>query len=93
MQELQVTWNFKLMGKLIATVAMHSFLFNLRMGKGDGKGKGAAHFDEATLEVYKECFKLVVYRRANISNELVFPENSVYVAQEMLFHVEVVRFL
>merc|ERR1711992_284817 len=27
-------------------------------GKGDGKGKGA-EFDEATLEVYKECFKLM----------------------------------
>merc|ERR1711872_1117898 len=29
------------------------------MGKGDGKGKGAAHFDDATLEVYKECFRLM----------------------------------
>ena len=28
-----------------------------------------------------------------LDQELVFPENSVYVAQEMLFHVEVVRFL
>merc|ERR1719348_2200558 len=29
------------------------------MGKGDGKGKAGAGFDEATLEVYKECFKLM----------------------------------
>lgn len=29
------------------------------MGKGDGKGKAAAEFDEATLEVYKECFRLM----------------------------------
>ena len=51
------------------------------MGKGDGKGKGAAHFDEATLEVYKECFKLVVYRRANISNEFqVFARSGVSVS-------------
>ena len=29
------------------------------MGKGDGKGKGGDSFDEATLEVYKECFRLM----------------------------------
>merc|ERR1711915_705290 len=28
------------------------------MGKGDGKGHGA-EFDEGTLEVYKECFRLM----------------------------------
>ena len=29
------------------------------MGKGDGKGKAAEHFDDATLETYKECFRLM----------------------------------
>merc|ERR1719365_439014 len=29
------------------------------MGKGEGKGAEATGFDEATLEVYKECFKLM----------------------------------
>jgi len=34
------------------------------MGKGDGKGKGkgaaaSEGFDEATLEIYQECFKLM----------------------------------
>jgi len=39
------------------------------MGKGDGKGKGAEHFDEATLEVYKECFRLMDIDKDGVINK------------------------
>ena len=39
------------------------------MGKGDGKGKGAAHFDDATLEVYKECFRLMDIDKDGVINK------------------------
>jgi len=38
------------------------------MGKGDGKGK-AEHFDEATLETYKECFKLMDIDKDGVINK------------------------
>merc|ERR1712027_59766 len=38
-------------------------------GKGQGKGKGADHFDEATLEVYKECFRLMDIDKDGIINK------------------------
>ena len=38
------------------------------MGKGDGKGKGA-EFDEATLEVYKECFRLMDIDKDGVINK------------------------
>merc|ERR1719348_328180 len=41
----------------------------LIMGKGDGKGKGAAHFDDATLEVYKECFRLMDTDKDGVINK------------------------
>merc|ERR1711992_156241 len=37
-------------------------------GKGDGKGKGA-EFDEATLEVYKECFRLMDIDKDGVINK------------------------
>merc|ERR1712098_886678 len=40
----------------------------IRMGKGDGKGKGDA-FDEATLEVYKECFRLMDIDKDGVINK------------------------
>ena len=39
------------------------------MGKGDGKGKGGDSFDEATLEVYKECFRLMDIDKDGIINK------------------------
>ena len=39
------------------------------MGKGDGKGKAGAGFDEATLEVYKECFKLMDIDKDGVINK------------------------
>jgi Ca2+-binding EF-hand superfamily protein len=39
------------------------------MGKGDGKGKAAAGFDEQTLEVYKECFKLMDIDKDGVINK------------------------
>merc|ERR1711892_16107 len=41
----------------------------LIMGKGDGKGKGVEHFDEATLETYKECFRLMDIDKDGIINK------------------------
>jgi len=38
------------------------------MGKGDGKGSGAG-FDEATLEVYKECFRLMDIDKDGVINK------------------------
>jgi len=38
------------------------------MGKGDGKGTGA-EFDEATLEVYKECFRLMDIDKDGVINK------------------------
>jgi len=38
-------------------------------GKGQGKGKGAEHFDEATLEVYKECFRLMDIDKDGVINK------------------------
>merc|ERR1711863_92278 len=39
------------------------------MGKGDGKGKGGDSFDEATLETYKECFKLMDIDKDGVINK------------------------
>ena len=39
------------------------------MGKGDGKGKAVAEFDEATLEVYKECFRLMDIDKDGVINK------------------------
>merc|ERR1712187_400763 len=39
------------------------------MGKGDGKGKGGDSFDEATLEVYKECFRLMDIDKDGVINK------------------------
>ena len=39
------------------------------MGKGDGKGNAAAEFDEATLEVYKECFRLMDIDKDGVINK------------------------
>merc|ERR1712002_381012 len=36
---------------------------------GQGKGKGSDHFDEATLEVYKECFRLMDIDKDGIINK------------------------
>merc|ERR1712173_362601 len=41
---------------------------SVEMGKGDGKGKGA-EFDEATLEVYKECFRLMDIDKDGVINK------------------------
>merc|ERR1712128_348089 len=41
----------------------------LIMGKGDGKGKGVEHFDEGTLETYKECFKLMDIDKDGVINK------------------------
>ena len=38
------------------------------MGKGEGKGTGA-EFDEATLEVYKECFRLMDIDKDGVINK------------------------
>eukprot|EP00091_Calanus_sinicus_P021104 TRINITY_DN608_c0_g1_i10.p1 TRINITY_DN608_c0_g1~~TRINITY_DN608_c0_g1_i10.p1 ORF type:complete len:211 (-),score=103.51 TRINITY_DN608_c0_g1_i10:125-757(-) len=38
-------------------------------GKGQGKGKGAEHFDDATLEVYKECFRLMDIDKDGVINK------------------------
>merc|ERR1711887_132960 len=40
----------------------------IRMGKGKGKGKGEA-FDDATLEVYKECFRLMDIDKDGVINK------------------------
>merc|ERR1712242_219952 len=45
-----------------------SFQDSVEMGKGDGKGKGA-EFDEATLEVYKECFRLIDIDKDGVINK------------------------
>ena len=39
------------------------------MGKGDGKGNGGDSFDEATLEVYKECFRLMDIDKDGVINK------------------------
>ena len=40
------------------------------MGKGEGKGTGAEKgFDEATLETYKECFKLMDIDKDGVINK------------------------
>jgi myosin regulatory light chain 12 len=39
------------------------------MGKGDGKGAEVKHFDEATLETYKECFKLMDIDKDGVINK------------------------
>ena len=39
------------------------------MGKGEGKGRAAAHFDEGTLEVYKECFRLMDIDKDGVINK------------------------
>merc|ERR1712115_407667 len=44
----------------------------INMGKGDGKGKGAGKgdaFDDATLEVYKECFRLMDIDKDGVINK------------------------
>eukprot|EP00092_Neocalanus_flemingeri_P012839 GFUD01013833.1.p1 GENE.GFUD01013833.1~~GFUD01013833.1.p1 ORF type:complete len:211 (+),score=96.31 GFUD01013833.1:95-727(+) len=38
-------------------------------GKGQGKGKAAEHFDEGTLEVYKECFRLMDIDKDGVINK------------------------
>merc|ERR1711997_542999 len=43
-----------------------------KMGKGDGKGQGkgkAEGFDEGTLEVYKECFRLMDIDKDGVINK------------------------
>merc|ERR1712242_579124 len=45
-----------------------SFQDSVEMGKGDGKGKGA-EFDEGTLEVYKECFRLMDIDKDGVINK------------------------
>merc|ERR1712055_636295 len=40
-----------------------------KMGKGEGKGAAAAHFDDATLEVYKECFRLMDIDKDGVINK------------------------
>jgi len=42
------------------------------MGKGEGKGQGKGkgdHFDEGTLEVYKECFRLMDIDKDGVINK------------------------
>jgi len=39
------------------------------MGKGEGKGAAATGFDEATLETYKECFKLMDIDKDGVINK------------------------
>jgi len=39
------------------------------MGKGEGKGAEAKGFDEATLETYKECFKLMDIDKDGVINK------------------------
>jgi len=39
------------------------------MGKGDGKGAETKGFDEATLETYKECFKLMDIDKDGVINK------------------------
>merc|ERR1712080_190067 len=38
-------------------------------GKGEGKGNAAEHFDEATLETYKECFRLMDIDKDGVINK------------------------
>merc|ERR1712115_313893 len=45
------------------------FKDSVDMGKGDGKGKGGDSFDEATLEVYKECFRLMDIDKDGVINK------------------------
>merc|ERR1712215_342346 len=43
-----------------------------KMGKGEGKGQGKGkgdHFDEGTLEVYKECFRLMDIDKDGVINK------------------------
>merc|ERR1712203_183072 len=40
-----------------------------KMGKGEGKGAAAVGFDEATLETYKECFKLMDIDKDGVINK------------------------
>ena len=39
------------------------------MGKGDGKGNAAGEFDEQTLEMYKECFRLMDIDKDGVINK------------------------
>jgi len=39
------------------------------MGKGEGKGAETKGFDEATLETYKECFKLMDIDKDGVINK------------------------
>merc|ERR1712243_258926 len=39
------------------------------MGKGEGKGADSKGFDEATLETYKECFKLMDIDKDGVINK------------------------
>merc|ERR1739847_78810 len=39
------------------------------MGKGDGKGAESKGFDEATLETYKECFRLMDIDKDGVINK------------------------
>merc|ERR1711915_236995 len=59
------------MGSCPKTLRSYSTYLELciNMGKGDGKGKGAEHFDEATLETYKECFKLMDIDKDGVINK------------------------
>ena len=57
--------------EITATVLVRTDIFRYfcRMGKGEGKGKAAAHFDEGTLEVYKECFRLMDIDKDGVINK------------------------
>ena len=57
--------------EITATVPLRNDIFRYfcRMGKGEGKGKAAAHFDEGTLEVYKECFRLMDIDKDGVINK------------------------
>ena len=50
------------------TFVLYSFQDSATMGKGDGKG-AAAEFDEGTLEVYKECFRLMDIDKDGVINK------------------------
>ena len=54
---------------LLKFFSVWSFKDSVDMGKGDGKGKAAAEFDEATLEVYKECFRLMDIDKDGVINK------------------------
>jgi hypothetical protein len=48
-----------------------------------GKGKAAAHFDDATLEVYKECFREVSTVVVSLSNCLL---SKIYIIIQQAFN-------